>query len=77
MNIRKLAAPVAVLGTALAVIGATSGTAQARLASGTVNRAGNLTVRWVATRSAALSAVFAGDGQYQARTVTTAVTVRS
>jgi hypothetical protein len=42
-----------------------------------VNSAGNLTVRWVATRTAALSAVFAGDGQYQARTVTTAVMVRT
>lgn len=42
-----------------------------------MNSAGNLTVRWVATRTAALSAVFAGDGQYQARTVTTAVMVRT
>jgi hypothetical protein len=50
---------------------------QTRLVSGTVNRAGNLTVRWVATRTAALSAVFAGDSQYQAKTVTTAVTVRT
>ena len=48
-----------------------------RLASGTVKRAGKLTVRWVATRTAVLSAVFAGDSQYQARTVTTTVTVRS
>jgi hypothetical protein len=42
-----------------------------------VNSAGSLTVRWITTRTAVLSAVFAGDGQYQARPVTTTVTVRS
>jgi hypothetical protein len=50
---------------------------QTRLASGAVNSAGNLTVRWTATRAAVLSAAFAGDAQYQARTVTTTVTVQS